>query len=435
MTLLKRLGLILPAWLFAATLLIAGCTGGSNSGVSGGDLDKDGIVDQHDLDIDGDGIPNESDPAPGSNGVMPPNPKVACSAARIIVPNDELRAGTLTTLKWELLPEGCGVSSDTPLATEYAHVVNRGGLEDTKSKPVSPGALGAEIRIPAACGGEGEKIAVTYDIMEVGVALGDAKLSKGAYTQTVDHPVPPCGSTGAGLPDIDDIPMCPDDVTPINDAKDNCTCPEGEEYNGETNSCEASRCSFDYGSLGTALNDYIAGGGYGKYKDGSAYAHCGLIGTWDVSAVKNMGGLFKRKETFNEDISGWDVSNVWEMSEMFYLAKAFNNGGQPLNWDVSGVTNMNEMFYSALAFNQDISGWNVSRNKYWRSTFSYATSFNQDLSGWTITEPVQQLGGFDNRADSWDCGKRPPRLRTCTIAASAIAASSNDLDGDGIPNG
>merc|ERR1711934_54726 len=36
----------------------------------------------------------------------------------------------------------------------------------------------------------------------------------------------------------------------------------------------------------------------------------GPIGTWDVSSVTDMSGIFKDAEFFDEDISSWDVSEV-----------------------------------------------------------------------------------------------------------------------------
>ena len=53
----------------------------------------------------------------------------------------------------------------------------------------------------------------------------------------------------------------------------------------------------------------------------------GHISKWDVSCVANMEGLFRDKNSFNEDIGAWDVSSVTTMKEMFYGARAFN---QPL---------------------------------------------------------------------------------------------------------
>ena len=45
------------------------------------------------------------------------------------------------------------------------------------------------------------------------------------------------------------------------------------------------------------------------------------IGTWCVSYITEMFGLFRDKDTFNEDIGQWDVSNVSAMHEMFWGAK------------------------------------------------------------------------------------------------------------------
>ena len=58
----------------------------------------------------------------------------------------------------------------------------------------------------------------------------------------------------------------------------------------------------------------------------------GPIGSWDVSAVTNMGGLFADAKhgmffsatSFNADLSKWEVSSVINMSKMF-------NGGALLD--------------------------------------------------------------------------------------------------------
>jgi hypothetical protein len=61
------------------------------------------------------------------------------------------------------------------------------------------------------------------------------------------------------------------------------------------------------------------------------------IGSWDVSSVTNMEGMFVGNwgmgaaNPFNQDISSWDVSNVSDMSIMFKESE----------------------------INQDLSSWNV----------------------------------------------------------------------------
>ena len=59
------------------------------------------------------------------------------------------------------------------------------------------------------------------------------------------------------------------------------------------------------------------------------------IGTWDVSLVTKMPGMFKDAKEFNADISSWEVAEVTDMSSMFEGAKAFNQDIE--KWDVSKV--------------------------------------------------------------------------------------------------
>ena len=49
----------------------------------------------------------------------------------------------------------------------------------------------------------------------------------------------------------------------------------------------------------------------------SAIATYGCIADWSVSAITDMGGLFKGMRNFNADISNWDTSGVTDMSYMF----------------------------------------------------------------------------------------------------------------------
>ena len=46
----------------------------------------------------------------------------------------------------------------------------------------------------------------------------------------------------------------------------------------------------------------------------------GPINTWDTSKVKNMKGLVKDKDTFNENINDWNVSQVTSM-EMEFISR------------------------------------------------------------------------------------------------------------------
>ena len=130
---------------------------------------------------------------------------------------------------------------------------------------------------------------------------------------------------------------------------------------------------------------------------GSMFAECSSltsvngIGSWDVSSVTNMNGMFNQATAFNQDISGWDTSAVTSMRGMFGNATAFN---QPLNsWDVSAVTTMEGMFEGATAFNQPLNLWDVSAVTNMESMFNGATVFNQNISVWDISN-VNNMSKF-----------------------------------------
>jgi surface protein len=107
------------------------------------------------------------------------------------------------------------------------------------------------------------------------------------------------------------------------------------------------------------------------------------IDSWDVSNVINMNSMFSQASSFNKDIDSWNVSSVTNMGDMFNGAKAFN---QPIgSWDVSSVTDMRGMFANAHRFNQDIGNWNVSNVIIMYNMFSLTQDFNQNIGNWNVT--------------------------------------------------
>ncbi|KAK7253354.1 tenascin-like protein [Aureococcus anophagefferens] len=79
----------------------------------------------------------------------------------------------------------------------------------------------------------------------------------------------------------------------------------------------------------------------------------GPVGTWNVSGITDMSGLFRDVDGFNGDIGDWDVSSVTTMAGMFASNAAKNDGrtdecdgfDQFIGfWDVSSVTDMRDMF-------------------------------------------------------------------------------------------
>ena len=51
----------------------------------------------------------------------------------------------------------------------------------------------------------------------------------------------------------------------------------------------------------------------------AAIATYGPIAYWDVSAITDMGGLFRDLKNFNADVSNWDTSSVTTMYSMFWV--------------------------------------------------------------------------------------------------------------------
>ena len=130
------------------------------------------------------------------------------------------------------------------------------------------------------------------------------------------------------------------------------------------------------------------------------------ISNWDVSSVTNMGSMFSYT-MFNHDISNWDVSSVTNMSYMFDGA-GFNQDIS--NWDVSSVTNMNGIF-AGTNFNGDISSWNVSNVTNMEGMFNLNDDFNQDLNSWDVSSVIDmgsmfsQADNFNGDIGSWDVSK------------------------------
>ena len=432
MTLLKRLGLILPASLFAATLLIAGCSKSSTqAGLEKEDLDGDGIADIYDPDIDGDGIPNGSDPDIDGDGIpngKDPSPGTStpnyCDSIQVFGLNEEDTTGSEIELTWKLTSSKTGgdcVVKETVASALVREHASAAGAATTDSEPTNPLLnTTAKIEIPAAC--TGAFVEVTYDFTEIATLI-KADPNAPGWIVKQRHKADPerCDLDGDGSPDF------------------------------------GARCSFTNANIKDAVNDYIAGGGEGEYMEGSSYANCGLIGTWDVSGVTDMSGLFREKATFNEDISGWNVSNVENMTSMFFGASSFNqpigdwnvsnvthmgsmfNGASSFNqpigdWNVSKVTDMFYMFRGASSFNQTIGDWNVSKVTEMRYLFFVASSFFQNISSWCVSEIKSQPQSFDSGSGFQGFTALQPQWgQPCD--GSFVAASSDDLDNDGIPNG
>ena len=133
------------------------------------------------------------------------------------------------------------------------------------------------------------------------------------------------------------------------------------------------------------------------------------VGTWDVSKIKSMKGMFHTAGRFNRNINSWNVSAVTNMSGMFSGAYSFN---QPLaDWDVSHVTDMSAMFSHAAKFNQPIGGWNVGSVTNMSGMFDDAKAFNKPLNDWNVSKVTNMnlmfntALAFNQPLDRWDVRK------------------------------
>jgi hypothetical protein len=146
-----------------------------------------------------------------------------------------------------------------------------------------------------------------------------------------------------------------------------------------------------------------------------------------VSEVTNIRYMFHGAKKYNHDVGTWDVSRVENMDGVFYTATLFNQPGVS-NWTTCKCKDMSFMFAYAKAFNQDLSGWDgqwlgilspvvtslthspclisspfvpspslslsVSSVEDMRYMFNGAASFDQELRGWNVSSVINMEGMF-----------------------------------------
>ena len=250
---------LFSVFVICCALTIAGCSKSSTeAGLEKEDLDGDGIGNIYDPDIDGDGIPNGQDPDidgdgipndqdPDMDGDGKPNGKDPdpenndpnyCDQIQVLGLNDEQTTGSEIVLTWYLqssktndencvLKEGVGAA----LVMEHASAV---GATTTDSEPTNPLLNSrAKITIPHTCV-QGETVKVTYDFTEIATLIkADPKAA--GWTVTETHRADPerCDFDGDGLADFGPA-ACPATAT---GTYPNCSCPAGEGYDVSSNAC------------------------------------------------------------------------------------------------------------------------------------------------------------------------------------------------------
>ncbi|WP_369024723.1 BspA family leucine-rich repeat surface protein, partial [Mycoplasma capricolum] len=132
------------------------------------------------------------------------------------------------------------------------------------------------------------------------------------------------------------------------------------------------------------------------------------ISKWNTSKVTNMEGMFGLAKSFDQDLSEWDVSKVVNFKDMFNGAEKFNNKGKSLNWNskLKSAKNMQGMFKLTDLFDQDISDWNLSNVTNISQMFSGSKSFNKDISKWNVSNVKDMSKLFEN-AYAFNNGDKP----------------------------
>jgi len=136
----------------------------------------------------------------------------------------------------------------------------------------------------------------------------------------------------------------------------------------------------------------------------------GNIGTWDVSKVWSMKGMFRGAKVFNQDLSQWDTTSLTSTKAMFEDATTFD--GDIGDWDVSGVADMIQMFNGATSYTgKGLHKWNTSQSRQMNEMFAHAKSFQADLSAWKVANVIdisamfQGCENFNADLSLWDIGK------------------------------
>lgn len=110
-----------------------------------------------------------------------------------------------------------------------------------------------------------------------------------------------------------------------------------------------------------------------KRKWNRKYPAYGFIEHWNLDGLRNLEGLFKNKQNFNENI---------------------------INWDTSSVINMKEMFMNAYDFNKNISIWNIRENVNMENMFKQDNS-NEPFQLKELFEILKDVGSSPSSA-FWD---------------------------------
>ena len=85
----------------------------------------------------------------------------------------------------------------------------------------------------------------------------------------------------------------------------------------------------------------------------------GYVGTWDVSGVEWMGGMFNRAGIEDSGIANWNTRRVLDASLMFYMAPSLSKGLNLSGWGFGSDPALDSMFAESSIVDCGIGDWKV----------------------------------------------------------------------------
>jgi hypothetical protein len=85
----------------------------------------------------------------------------------------------------------------------------------------------------------------------------------------------------------------------------------------------------------------------------------GYVGTWDVSGVEWMGGMFNRAGIEDSGIANWNTRSVLDASHMFYMAPSLSESLNLSGWVFDPKPDLGSMFAESSIVDCGIGEWKV----------------------------------------------------------------------------
>ena len=112
----------------------------------------------------------------------------------------------------------------------------------------------------------------------------------------------------------------------------------------------------------------------------------GYVGTWDVSGVEWMGGMFNRAGIEDSGIANWNTIRVTNASHMFYMAPSLSESLKLSGWVFGREPDLDSMFADSSIVDCGIGDWKVKDADVSGMLFG-ANRFTGNLEKW----PTQKV--------------------------------------------